>query len=291
MSEPRTVDEVVPRSAPEERAAALYLDLLKRTLTRSGSGETWRPLKPHRRTLHWVAATPTQRLLERFGFAVCRRIYVAPDQRVEEGGALPAGAETMVGVSRLDHLQDCIADVLARGVPGDLIETGVWRGGATIFMRGALEAFGDTERDVWVADSFRGMPKPTGKYSADAGTDFWTLTKMEVSADEVRDNFARYGLLDDRVRFLEGWFRDTLPDAPIEQLAVLRMDGVMYESTIDPLRYLYPKVAHGGYVIVDDYSVPACRKAVDDYRAEHGIADPIQHVDRRCVYWRKQGEP
>jgi O-methyltransferase len=164
----------------------------------------------------------------------------------------------------------------------------VWRGGGTILMRAVLQACGDTERTVWVADSFQGLPEPDpDRYAADERDDHSQWSQLAVSLEQVQANFARYGLLDDQVRFLPGWFRDTMPTAPIERVALLRLDGDMYESTIDPLRYLYPKLSSGGYVIVDDYALAGCKAAVDDYRAEHGITAPIERVDWTAVYWRK----
>jgi O-methyltransferase len=159
-------------------------------------------------------------------------------------------------------------------------------------MRAALEAVGDTGRTVWVADSFQGVPPPDPeRYPADTGDTFWTWDELAVPVEQVRANFAKYGLLDDRVRFLEGWFKDTLPGAPVERLAVLRVDGDLYESTLDTLRPLEPKVSPGGFVIVDDYGcVPGCKQAVDEYRAEHGITAPLQEIDWTGVLWRK-GQP
>lgn len=103
----------------------------------------------------------------------------------------------------------------------------------------------------------------------------------------MKDNFARYGLLDEQVRFLPGWFADTLPQAPIAQLALLRLDGDMYSSTIQTLEALYDKVTPGGYVIVDDYILKGCRQATDDFRARRGIVEAIQDIDGAGVYWRK----
>jgi O-methyltransferase len=195
----------------------------------------------------------------------------------------------MVGLHRLDNLQDCVTEVLRRGVPGDLIETGVWRGGVTIFMRAILKAYGDVERDVWVADSFQGLPKPDpSRWPADADDELWTLTWVPTSLEVVQANFARYGLLDEQVRFLPGWFSDTLPTAPIERLAVLRLDGDMYGSTMEALEALYPKLSVGGYVIVDDYGAFAqCKEAVTDFRAANGIMDPMEWVDESCVFWQR----
>jgi O-methyltransferase len=184
-----------------------------------------------------------------------------------------------------------VTQVLADGVPGDLLEAGTWRGGAAILMRAVLEAMGDTDRTVWVADSFQGVPPPDpARYPADRGDTHWTWDDLAVPLEEVRANFAKYGLLDDRVRFLEGWFKDTLPTAPIERLAVLRVDGDLYESTLDALEPLYPKVAAGGFVIVDDYGcVPACKLAVDEFRERHNITAPLEQIDWTGVLWRKMG--
>jgi O-methyltransferase len=206
-----------------------------------------------------------------------------------DGNDWPPAAETMVGRQRLADVRQCIDSVLADGVPGDFIETGVWRGGVTILMRGMLEAWGESERQVWVADSFQGLPVPDAEsFPQDVGHDMSNVPTLAVSADQVRANFDRYGLLDDRVRFLEGWFRDTLPTAPIEQLAVLRLDGDMYESTIDALEALYPKLSVGGYVIVDDYGAwDPCRQACTDFRDRHGITDEIVSIDWTGVHWRR----
>ena len=208
----------------------------------------------------------------------------------QEGKDWPTEAETMIGLKRLDNLQHCICDVLQKGVPGDLVETGVWRGGAAIFMRAVLEAYGDRHRQVWLADSFQGLPAPdAGKYPADAGDQHHSLSPyLAVPAEIVKANFARYGLLDGRVHFLEGWFRDTLPTARVGQIAVLRLDADMYESTIEALHYMYDKVSPGGFVIVDDYgALPNCRRAVDDFRSSRDSREPLIAIDWTGVYWRK----
>ena len=111
-----------------------------------------------------------------------------------------------------------------------------------------------------------------------------------VPLAEVKVAFARYGLLDEQVVFLEGLFKDTLPSAPVEKLAVLRLDGDMYESTMDGLVNLYHKLSAGGTLIADDYYLFECqRKAVDEFRAAHGITDPIVQIDHYGGYWIKSG--
>ena len=231
-------------------------------------------------------AESTAAELRRRGWRMVRR--GDPAARAE-GRDWPPTAETMVGDARLRNVAELCAAALRDGVPGDFIETGVWRGGVTILMRAVLAAAGDTDRAVWVADSFEGLPVPDGeRYTADAHLDWSGVKALKVGADAVRANFERYGLLDDQVRFLEGWFCDTLPDAPIEQLAVLRLDGDLYQSTMDALVSLEPKVSSGGYVIVDDYGGwESCRAAVEDYRSTKGITAPIAKVDWTGVWWQK----
>jgi len=212
------------------------------------------------------------------------------DPRLREyGWDWPSSAHSMIGRKRMENVRMLVELVLFESVPGDLIETGVWRGGACIYMRAILEAYGVKDRRVWAADSFAGLPPPnTAAYPADAGDVFHTYTDLAVSIEEVKRNFDRYHLLDRQVEFLKGWFRDTLPAAPIDNLAILRMDGDMYESTMDALVNLYDKLSLRGYVIVDDYRVvEGCRKAVDDFRSMHGILDPIVEIDGVGVYWRK----
>jgi len=206
-----------------------------------------------------------------------------------EGRDWPASAHTMVGLKRLDNVQFCVEDVLASGVRGDLMETGVWRGGTVILMRAVLKAHAVSDRCVWAADSFAGLPPgDAAKYPLDAGHPLDRFKELACSLEAVQDHFRAYGLLDEQVRFLKGWFRDTLPGAPVRRLAVLRLDGDLYESTMDALVHLYPKLEAGGYVIIDDYGdIPACRQAVHDYRNQHGITDEIQPVDWTGVFWQK----
>lgn len=208
----------------------------------------------------------------------------------EKGLDWPNVAHTMIGLHRLNNLQFCVEDVLQNNISGDFIETGVWRGGSTIFMRAILKAYNNTERKVFVADSFEGLPPSNpALYPADAGYDLTHFDTLSVSLPQVQSNFARYDLLDDQVVFLKGWFKDTLPTAPIERLAILRLDGDLYESTMDALVSLYPKLSVGGYIIVDDYGVAACcAQAINDFRELHNITDTLHPTaDGIAVFWKK----
>ncbi|MEW2587040.1 TylF/MycF family methyltransferase [Streptomyces virginiae] len=247
-----------------ENTAELYLDLLEKVVTN---------------LVYEDAPIPNEWFPER---------EFRPENR-ETGTDWPSVAHTMVGLKRIRNIRALLDRVVADGVPGDFIETGVWRGGVCIFARGYLKAHGITDRNVWLADSFEGIP--------DTGEDGHPMDRemalhrcngvLGVTADTVRENFGRYGLLDDQVRFLPGWFKDTLPTAPVERLAVLRLDGDLYESTLDALDNLYPKLSAGGFVVIDDYFIPACRKAVDEFREKHGITDGIEAIDEYSVFWRR----
>lgn len=204
----------------------------------------------------------------------------------------PSLSFSMIGSVRMRNLRYACETVMFDDIEGDFVETGVWRGGACILMRGILEAYGDSTRRVFLADSFAGLPPPDPKkFPADAGDQHHTHSQLKVSRADVENNFRRFGLLDERVIFLEGWFKDTLPEAPIDRLAVLRLDGDMYESTIEALDALYHKVTYGGFVIVDDYQIPACARAIHDFRERYGIASPILPIDGWGTYWRVDHAP
>jgi O-methyltransferase len=213
-------------------------------------------------------------------------------EAIAAGSYWPGRAHTMIGERRLDNIRQCVESVLSAQVPGDLLEAGVWRGGATIFMRGVLKAHGVTDRKVWAADSFQGLPPPDPRYPADEGATFHELSFLAVPAQEVEQNFRSYGLWDDQVMLLPGFFEDSLPAAPIERLAVLRLDGDMYSSTIHVLNTLYDKLSIGGFVIIDDYKIKSCRGAVHDFRNARGISAPMILIDpinaaHPSVYWQK----
>lgn len=194
---------------------------------------------------------------------------------------------TLVGRKRLDHLQACVESVLNENIPGDFLEAGAWRGGCCILMRAVLAAHEVTDRRVWVADSFEGLPASRHEadrpYEMDAGR----LPVLAVSESAARENFRRFKLLDDQVRFLPGWFKDTLPGAATGALALLRIDCDLYESTRTVLEQLYARVSPGGWVVIDDYGMlPPCKQAVDEFRANRGIRAEMQAIDAHAVCWR-----
>jgi O-methyltransferase len=271
----------------------LYLDILKRSLTGAlyedndsilGGVRTDGSESLKKKVAHGVG-----RAANRFHLEVAYKKPYDPALR-EVGMDWPARAESMIGLKRMSNIQDCVQTVIRDNVPGDLIETGVWRGGAVIFMRAILKAFGDSSRTVWCADSFEGLPPPNvALYASDAGDRLHEKGGLAVGVDIVKHNFTRYGLLDEQVKFLVGWFKDTLPTAPIDKLSILRLDGDMYESTWQAIEALYPRLSPGGFCIVDDYVLfpEQAQKAVHDYRSANGITDEIIDIDGSGAYWRK----
>lgn len=199
-------------------------------------------------------------------------------------------SHTMVGMARLHNLEYCARKVFADRVPGDFLEAGVCQGGAAIFLRALQLAFGEAGRQVWLADSFEGLPPPTHELDRAENLD-WTAERQPWLAYDLRgvqDNFRTYQLLDDGVRWLAGWFAETLPTAPVEQIAILRADADLYQSTREVLESLYDRVSPGGFVVIDDYgTIEACRRAVDTFREERGITEPIRRIDWTGVYWRR----
>lgn len=209
-----------------------------------------------------------------------------------QGRDFPRYGHTMMGLERLNNLEFCVNDVITNDIPGDFIECGVWRGGAIIFMLAMLKELHIRDRIVWAADSFQGLPQPSNPLDK-RGYGNYPLDALQVSLQQVKENIAQYDLLNDQVGFLQGWFGETLPDAPIEKIAILRADGDLYESTMDILNNLYPKLSIGGYCIIDDYGALAqCGTAVREFWEKHNI-DPdraCNWIDWAGIYWQKTEE-
>jgi O-methyltransferase len=278
-----------PNNAPTAHSNATevrdaYLDICERALTFS----LYEALDGRMRIPRGLRVR-IEPMLRRAGHDVVRLLPPDSPSR-EDGRDWPLFAQTMIGRRRLASLRACVEQVLVDEVPGDLIEAGVWRGGASILMRAVLKAYGVRDRTVWLADSFAGLPRPqAGDHSADRDIPWDKFSELAISEEAVRANFERYGLLDGQVRFVRGWFRDTMPGLAGREWSVIRLDGDTYASTTDALTALYPGLAPGGYLIVDDYgALVASRDAVHDFRDAHGIVEPIERVDWTGAYWRRE---
>jgi O-methyltransferase len=273
-------------AARSQDLATRYLDLVKRSVSHSQYGRTALAVHRPRNRLKRVVTDE----LGRRGLALVEMHEFREDvEGVGKQWPVPAFAQTMVGHVRLDHVQECVEQILADDVPGDMIETGIWRGGTGIFTRAVLAARGVTDRVVWLADSFEGLPPPDAdSYPVDTDSMLHEIDSLGVSMEEVESHFRRYGLLDVQVRLVKGWFRDTLPSLKNHTWSLIRLDGDLYESTMDGLQNLYQGLSKGGYVIVDDYyAYEPCKVATDDFRRDAGIDEPLERVDWTAVSWRK----
>jgi O-methyltransferase len=265
-----------PPSADAEASRRAYLDLLKLALCDLVAGETDRVETEVYHSDIYPVAHPVAE--EDIGERVAGRDW-------------PLHGLTMIGYTRLADLQQCIERVVADGVPGDVIEAGVWRGGASILARATLDSLGEHERTVWVADSFQGLPPPDGAFPEDSEMTLHRHDYLSVPRAYVEAAFRRLGL-DHNLRFVEGFFSDTMPTLRGREWSLIRLDGDMYESTWVTLEALYPGLARGGYVVVDDYGgIPEAEHAIEDFRAANGIDAPLEVVDHTCVRWRREDEP
>jgi O-methyltransferase len=238
-----------------------YLDLLRLTVC----------------DLAGVATTSVGALPD--GGVMARELYGDARRLRAAGMDWPLHGLTMVGLRRLEDLQACVERVVADGVPGDVIEAGSWRGGASLLIRATLDAYGDG-RELVVADSFAGFPAGDG--DASVAHDF-----LVAPLDGVREAFARFGLTE-RVTFVPGFFEETMPGLAGRSWSLIRLDADTYEPTRLALRALYPGLAVGGHLLIDDYgSFEGCRRAVDEFRAEHGITEPLEQVDFTCWRWQR----
>jgi O-methyltransferase len=235
-----------------------------------------------------LGGTATVSVWKDEGGTVMSRELTGEDLRIRAVGVdWPLHGMTMSGLARLDDLQGCVERVVAEEVAGDVIEAGAWRGGASILARATLDTLGD-DRTVWVADSFEGFPVPDERHPDPerlAEIDF-----LAAGLDDVKANFARFGC-EDGVRFVPGFFEQTMPGLADHRWAIVRLDGDSYEATRMTLQSLYPGLSVGGYLIVDDYgALEHCRRAVDEFRDLHGIAEPLEEVDWTCYRWRRSSD-
>lgn len=284
--------EAVTVARPVPDASNRYLNLLKSVLLNESGLEIEVALDSVRGAKELPATFWTDILYDvpgKLGPALekKRRARAVGFETLSESSFLPLGY-TMIGRQRLDHLEWCVTTALHDGVAGDLMECGVWRGGACLLMKAVLDLNGDQTRNVWLADSFAGLPPPL--LPEDQGMDISreNVPSLAVSRARVERAFADFGLLDARVRFLPGFFVDTLAGCSVEHIAVLRLDGDLYSSTMEALEALYDRVSPGGFIIIDDYGALAqCAQAVEEFRAARGITTPITMIDWTASFWRK----
>jgi O-methyltransferase len=192
---------------------------------------------------------------------------------------------TMTSRERMYALYEGVRYVSHRGVPGAIVECGVWRGGSVMLAAHTLLAL-DDQRDIWLYDTFEGMPEPTaGDVAADGAgvAEQWRTSGGDwcrSSLDECRRNVESTGIAPGRLHFVQGKVEDTLPEQAPGPIALLRLDTDWYDSSRHELEHLYPLLAPGGVLIVDDYGRwQGQRLAVDEYCKEHGITLLLNRID------------
>jgi O-methyltransferase len=268
-----------------------YIDLLKKVLIDYFYTDSFDycPIDLIRPNWKTAFLYPINDLLKKRNFGIVKYQFASELARLN-GLDWPVRAKTMIGLKRLDNIEYCINTIIEDKIEGDLIETGVWRGGATILMKAILNEHKIMDKTIWLADSFEGLPRPNAKsYKADRGNKLHHYNLLKVSKEEVESNFRKFSLLDEKVKFIKGWFSDTLPVAPVNKLSLLRLDGDLYESTFLALQHLYSKLSVGGFLIVDDFNAfPNCKQAVNDFRDHYDINEEIIKIDTEAVFWRKQ---
>jgi O-methyltransferase len=209
--------------------------------------------------------------------------------------------QAIYGASRLNlcgspeaivTLVRAVDHVIERGIPGALVECGVYMGGNIEVMIRGLQRHGVSDRDVYLYDTFAGMPKPTDKDDcALGGVDLWETFRTEADGDRgsnwmkagvelVRQRLSTLSYPEERLRFVKGMVEDTIPAVVPDRIAILRLDTDFYSSTKHELQHLYPRLSPGGILIIDDYGAfPGSRMATDEYAAEHGINWFLHRVD------------
>ncbi len=240
-----------------------------------------------------LAGAGTLSVHRRLGKGVFARELMAEEMELRIAGEdWPLHGISMAGLRRLRDLRGCVEDVVTDGVEGDLIETGCWRGGASIMMRATLDSLGAADRTLWVCDSFAGFPLPDLEQFPQDGflEDLATFDFFSAPLEDVKQNFARFGV-DEGVEFVLGFFDETLPGMADKKFAIVRLDGDTYEATMLALDSLYSGLAVGGYLIIDDYAlIDECKEAVADFRGRHGIEEPIEPIDGIAARWRRASD-
>jgi O-methyltransferase len=197
---------------------------------------------------------------------------------------------TMTSPERMYCLYKAVEHVSAAAIPGDVVECGVWRGGSSMLAASILEELGDRTRHSWLFDTFEGMSPPTSDdiaFSGEAAEGRWEQDQAEdhnewcyAPLEDVQQNLRSTGRDENLLHFVKGKVEDTIPQHSPDQIALLRLDTDWYESTYHELIHLFPRIAPGGVLIIDDYGHWAgARKAVDQYLDERDIKLLLNRVD------------
>jgi O-methyltransferase len=273
----------VYRSNPSNR---IYLGEYARALATAG---LWKDLSELAANVNFRIFDPTLPAYLHDLSALERRIFV--EIALEACQSPPAVAQ----------LCRAVAHLVEHRVAGDFVECGVFRGASIVCMVRRLQSLSVTDRDIWLYDTFEGMPEPESVdrfYSEPEGEQFksWERTKRQdggsdwvrADLDEVKKIVLRCGYPAERLHFIKGLVEETIPQTMPESIALLRLDTDFYASTKHELLHLYPRVVSGGVVIIDDYGAyRGARQAVDEYLAENGLHILLARIDEHVRMFTK----
>jgi hypothetical protein len=215
-----------------------------------------------------------------------------PDAKIEDLQTIEyVRPYTMTSAERVLALCQAIRYLVEQRVPGDIVECGVWRGGSMMAVLRTLRELGETDRAIWLFDTFEGMSPPSDRDVDHVGFTAHELLRSQRPDDpqsiwcrsslpEVRANIARCGYPENRIRFVAGPVEATLERELPERIALLRLDTDWYESTRAELHKLFPRLVAGGVLLIDDYGHwQGCRRAVDEYFRDQSIRMMLHRID------------
>jgi O-methyltransferase len=209
---------------------------------------------------------------------------------------------TYRSVLQVVNLEEVIQYIAGKKINGAFVECGTFTGGASAFALRSILRNEKQSRPYWGFDSFEGLPEPSSGDPSDAtllgiyGKDIAKSGKLVGSGicvadyDDCLQYLRGTGYPDNQIHLMKGWFQNTLNENrhKIGQIAVLRMDGDIYESTKVILEELFDNVVSGGVVIIDDYGgFAGCRNAVDKFLQSHGISPFLHYVDSGIRFFIK----
>jgi O-methyltransferase len=262
-----------------------HLELLKKFIIRFDFDEqaySWKQVKIFPGKLKVLL--PILKILPR-NWTFAEKLTSPDLENRRNGSDWPLTAESMIGLMRMNQLHESLDVIRNEQIPGDIVETGIWRGGAIIFAASYLSVYNMSDRKVFGCDSFEGLPEPDPKFPIDSNDIHSTIDFLRVSLPEVEHNLKKYLVDTDKVKLVKGWFEQTLPTLPVSKISILRLDGDMYSSTMDALKALYAKVSVGGIVIIDDYCLDGAKIAIHDF---FGAELPTIHdIDGMGAFFRK----
>lgn len=190
---------------------------------------------------------------------------------------------TMTSTERIHALIHAVRHIVQNGIPGDMVECGVWKGGSVMAMALTLLQLGERDRAIYLFDTFSGMTAPSDRdvdYEGQQAGVILDSVRCEAPQQEVENAVFSTGYAREKVHFVRGRVEETIPAHAPESIALLRLDTDWYESTQHELFHLFPRLVRGGVIIIDDYGHwRGARQAVDEYIAQNEVPLFLHRID------------